>query len=528
MPRNASQRFSRTALAALTLGAVAPVLSGPAAAQQRSTYEELQMFSGVLNHVRLNYADQVGYHELVAAAIRGMLNSLDPHSYFVSRGDWTKRGALERGELAITGMALDHAEGALTVLSVLPRSPAAKAGILPGDRLLSVNDTTVAGLDLSALELQLAGEKGSRVRLRLERGPRLEPDTFSVTVKRDFVESRSVSVARMVDSITAYIRLEEFGGKAPEELSDALKALRGRRARQLILDLRGNPGGSVIAAVELASEFLPRNTVVFRTRGRKRDVDTTFVTKRDGGFRGVPMIVLIDEGSASASEALAGSLQDHDRALLMGRRSFGKALMQAPFFLESGDMVWLTVGRVVTPSGRFIQRRYRGLAAAQYRELAGRGGAGEDTALIYHTDGGRPVHGGGGIAPDVEIPAPPSLPVWFSVAADSGYDTAVADSVALTLNQSAAARAAWMDDAAAWQSRLAAPFLGRVRARLHVTAQPDSAVVARIGRILASRVAEVRWGADAREEFLVRNSTDVRVAVTYFPRLTELLAPVQR
>ena len=514
----------RYALLAFSCVSAPPVLSG-LAAQQRSTYEELQTFSQVVNHINRNYADQVGYHELVTAAIRGMLRSLDPHSYFVSRGDWTKRGALERGELAVPGLALEEAGGVMTVLSVAPRGPAAKAGIQAGDRLLAVNDTVVAGLDGATLELQLAGEKGSRVRLRFERGPRLEPDTFTVSVKRDFIESRSVGGARMVDSTTAYVRLEEFGPKAPEELRAALKSV--RRARQVILDLRGNPGGSVIAAVEVASEFLPKGTVVFRTRGRKRDVDTTYVTKRDGEFRTLPLIVLVDAGSASASEALAGSLQDHDRALIMGRRSFGKALMQAPFFLESGDIVWLTIGRVITPNGRFIQRRYHGMAAEQYIHLAGQTGAAEDTLTAFKTDGGRTVHGGGGIAPDVPLPAPPDLPVWFSVASDSGYDTVIADSVALTLNPGNPARAAWMDDGAAWRARLVTPFLERVRSRLHVAAQADSATTARIGRILASRAAEVRWGPDAREEFLVRNSTDVRAAVAHFPRLPELLAPAK-
>jgi len=144
--------------------------------------------------------------------------------------------------------------------------------------------------------------------------------------------------------------------------------------------------------------------VVFRTRGRKRDTDTTFVTKRDGDFREVPLVVLIDERSASAAEALASSLQDHDRALLVGRRSFGKALMQSIFFLPSGDIVWLTIGRVITPSGRVIQRRYHGIGYEQYLSFAGKSGAEEDTLAVYKTDAGRSVRGGGGIVPDIVVP----------------------------------------------------------------------------------------------------------------------------
>ncbi len=427
--------------------AVAPV----AAAQQRSAYEELQTFSGVLNHIRLNYPDSVSYSELVAAAIRGVLHSLDPHSRFESRVEYERQTALEKGDLFTVGVSLEDVEGAATILSVAPRSPAAKGGVLPGDRVLAVNDTSVEGLEMATLKLRLAGERGSKVRLLLERGPRLEPDSFSVTLKRSPFEVHSVSIVRMADSITGFLRLEDFMGNAAAEVHDGLKKLRSMHAQRVILDLRGNPGGVVTYAVEIASEFFPKNTVIFRTRGRKRDVDTTFVTKRDGEFRDVPLIVLIDEGSASAAEALAGSLQDHDRALLVGRRSFGKALMQSIFFLPSGDHVWLTIGRVLTPNGRFIQRRYRGIGYEQYLSFAGRSGAAEDTSTIFKTDAGREVRGGGGIAPDVVVPVTAPLPVWWSAAADSGLDDAVSDSVAQTLTATPAGRAAWLIADAEWR-----------------------------------------------------------------------------
>jgi carboxyl-terminal processing protease len=318
--------------------AIAWATPSAARAQQRAAYEELQTFSGVLNHIRLNYPDSVSYTELVAAAIRGVLRSLDPHSYYVSRLEWQKRNALERGELFTVGISLEEVDGAATVLRVAPRSPAAKGGVLAGDRVIALDDTAVAGLDMQTLELRLAGERGSKVRLQLERGPRLEPDTFGVTLKRNPYEVRSVWMVRMVDSITGFLRLEDFLGDAGA-VHEALKALRGMHARQVILDLRSNPGGAVVSAVEVANEFFPKNTVVFRTHGRKRGVDTTYVTKRDGDFRDLPLIVLIDERSASAAEAVASSLQDHDRALLVGWRSFGKALMLEPLFLPSGDYI---------------------------------------------------------------------------------------------------------------------------------------------------------------------------------------------
>jgi len=495
---------------------------GPLVAQTRSAYEELQTFSGVLNHIRLNYPDSLSYSELVAAAIRGVLRSLDPHSYYVSRLEYQRQNALERGELATVGVQLEEVEGAATVLAVAPGSPAAKSGVLPGDRVLALNDTSVAGLDMATIELHLAGEKGSKVRLRIERGPRLEPDTFSVTLKRNPFQVRSVSVVRMVDATTGYLRLEDFLGNA-DEMHKGLVKLSGLRAHQIILDLRGNPGGAVVSAVEIASEFFPKKTEIFSTRGRKRDTDTTYVTKRDGEFRDLPLVVLIDERSASAAEALASSLQDHDRALLVGRRSFGKALMQSIFFLPSGDNVWLTVGRVITPSGRVIQRRYHGIGYEQYLSFAGKSGAEEDTLTTYKTDAGRLVRGGGGIVPDILVPISAPLPVWWSAAADSGFDDAVSDSVAQTLPATAAAKTSWLTADTEWRAKLLPPFLARVRSRLGVAAVTDSLLDQRLARILATRVAEVRWGPDAREEFLLRNDRTVRVALEQFPRLPELL-----
>jgi len=512
-----------TVIAALTALLLAPL--SVAQTPQRSAYEELQTFSGVLNHIRINYPDSVSYSELVAAAIRGVLRSLDPHSYYLSRLESQRSTALEHGELASVGIALEEVEGVATVLAVAPRGPAAKGGVLAGDRIVTVNDTSVSGLDMRTLELRLAGEKGSKVRLQLERGPRLEPDTFSVTLKRNPFDVQTVSIVRLADSITGYLRLEDFLGRAPDEVHAALKKLRGLHAKQVILDMRANPGGIITYAVEIASEFLPQNAVVFRTRGRKRDVDTTYVTKRDGEFRDLPLVVLIDERSASAAEALAGSLQDHDRALLVGRRSFGKALIQSFFLLPNGDAMWLTIGHVVTPSGRVIQRRYHGLGYEQYLSFAGKPGAEGDTADVFKTDAGRPVRGGGGIAPDILLPISAPLPVWWSAAADSGFDDAVSDSVAQTLPATPAARAAWLGAESEWRAKLVPPFLARVRSRLGVTAATDNLLERRLAATLALRVAEVRWGPDAREEFLVRNDGTIRLATEQFAHLRELLAP---
>jgi carboxyl-terminal processing protease len=507
---------------AIAVALLVPAL--PLAGQARSNYEELQTFSGVLNHIRINYVDTVQYGQLVRAAIEGVLRSLDPHSRFQARGDVERAAALERGELGVIGIALEDVDGASTVLSVLRDGPAERKGVAPGDRLVMVDDSSVAGLDVAALQLRLAGKAGSRVRLTFERGPRLEPRRYEVTIKRDELKERSVGLDRMLDSVTGYVWLAQFGADAPDELEKAINRLRRARAKRLVLDLRGNPGGVVQASVEIASLFLPRHTLVFRTRGRKSQVDEDYVTKKDGRFADLPLVVLVDEMSASASEALAGSLQDHDRALLVGHRTFGKALMQAPFILPAGDVVWLTIGRVLTPGGRFIQRRYRGVRVEQYYGLAGKTGAEEDTTPVFRTDNGREVRGGGGIRPDVETPPRVTLPAWHAVAADSGFEEAVADSVAYTLPATADARTAWFVARERWNTDLLERFLARVRARLGVPAEPDTAQASALRWRLAARVAEVRWGRDARDELLLMNDPEVRLAVAQFANVAARLA----
>jgi carboxyl-terminal processing protease len=505
------------ALAVLTCAA-------PAAAQARSNYEELQTLSSVLNFVRLNHVDSATYGMMVRAAIDGVLRALDPHSRFVPGAAVEREAAMARGDLASVGIVFEDVDGQATVLSVIAGGPADRKGIAPGDRLVAINDTAVLGRDAKDLEGELAGQPGSRIRLAFERGSRLEPERYRVTLRRDVIRHRSVAVHRMLDDSTGFVILSDFAPDAARDLEPAVRSLSERGARRLVLDLRGNPGGSVEAAVEIASLFLPRFTVVFRTRGRKRDQDQDYATQKDGRYRDLPMVVLVDASTASAAEALAASLQDHDRALVVGQRTFGKALVQSPFTLPSGDVVWLTVGWVFSPSGRFIQRRYAGLAPEAYRTLAGQAAGDDDTVATFRTDAGRVVRGRGGVGPDVEVPPAPPRPVWHAVASDSLFDEAVADSVAFTLSAADGERAAWIDRPGRWRVELLAPYLERVRDRLGVTAEIDDALAADLARELAARVAEVRWGPAAREDLLLRHDPLLARARALFPELPGLLA----
>jgi carboxyl-terminal processing protease len=498
------------------------VLTLPSVARAQGAYEQLQAFSAVLSHARLNYVDSVDFNRLVRGAITGMLSSLDPHSHYVTRQEFELRSQWDRGELAGPGLRLENAGRDVTVLSVLAEGSAAKAGVVAGDRVLRVNDSTAEGLSAEAVEVQLLGKKGSKVRVVLERGNRLTSDTLVVSLKRKPLDHKVVSSARLLEPKTGYVSLAEFTPLAPEDLARAIKTLRGKGANQLILDLRGNPGGDMEAMVSIASTFLPAGTEIYHTQGRKRTGLDSVFTAKQGEFVKLPLIVLINSESASAAEMMAGSFQDHDRALILGRRSFGKALMQSSLPLPNGDVVWLTTARVVTPSGRIIQRRYSGQGIDQYIAGAGKAGSAEDTLTAYRTDHGRQVRGGGGILPDVVRPISVELPVWFSIAIDSGYDS-LADSVARTLANEPSARAAWMADSAAWDTRLVTPFVARVRSGLGIPVAPNPPLRARMGRLLAARAAAERWGPEAAEDLLIADDADIRAALKEFPRLPELL-----
>lgn len=518
-PWNRVRRIAALPVVACVLTTAAPA----AQAQARSNYDELQTFADVLNLIRINYVDSVSYDVMVRAAVDGLLRALDPHSRFVSREAVVREAAIASGDLVPIGFVLEDVDGAPTVLTVMPGSPAARRGVAAGDRLVEVGDTTVAGREAKELERALAGRPGSGVTLTLDRGGRLEPERYRVTIRRETIRHTSVRMARMLDDSTGYVWLADFLPGADRAVEDAVRRVQDDGATRLVLDMRGNPGGNVVSAVDVASLFLPRHAEVFRTRSRRGDRDERYVTQASGPFRDLPVVLLVDAGTASAAEAVAASLQDHDRALVVGQRTFGKALLQVPFTLPAGDVVWLTVGWVFSPSGRLIQRRYAELRAEAYLLLAGRPGS-ADTAATFRTDGGRTVYGGGGVAPDVVVPAPPDRPVWHAVASDQMFDRAVADSVAFTLDDTDAERRAWEDSRIRWRERVLAPYLARVRAQLGVGAGVGDAVAEMLARDLAARVAEVRWGPHARDDLLLRYDPVLDAALALLPRLPELLA----
>src|ERR1044071_1358743 len=361
---------TRAALACIVLlagrGGLLTAQERAGALRRPTLAEDLQMFSQILNQIRVNHPDSVDVHRLVMGAIEGMVHAADPHSYVlpVARLAPEKAQALENGKLYPVPISFVFVGGAPVVGSVVTGSGASRADILPGDELIAIDGQPVLAESSAELEIGLAGQKGSQVKLSFRRqrtdGSELEVER---TVRRERVaeEGTAVPVATMLDAQTGYVRIVTFAKpKGADDLHDAVGRLKGRGMKRMVLDLRDNGGGLISEAAQVAGEFLPTGAVVYVSETRKEKPDTVKVKrsfwKREERF---PLIVLVDDGTASASELVAGALQDHDRALIVGRPSFGKALMMQGFPLLDGSAIVMVIGRVRTPCGRIVQREYR-------------------------------------------------------------------------------------------------------------------------------------------------------------------------
>lgn len=359
------------------------------------------------------YVEDVNSDTIVNEAIVAMLKTLDPHSAYSTPQETKEFTEPLEGKFSGIGIQFNMLEDTVYVIQTIAGGPSEKVGILAGDRIVSANDTVIAGKKLANRDVMktLRGPKGTTVRLQVKRGS----EYVDFDVVRDDIPLYSVDETFMADSVTGYIRITRFAEETAKEVQEAMKKLRRKGMKNLILDVSGNGGGYLGAAFELASEFLPLGTPVVSTAGR-RTQPYKYVTEGQGSFLDGRLVVIVDQSSASASEILAGALQDNDRALVVGRRTFGKGLVQHPFPFPDGSMIRLTVSRYYTPSGRCIQRPYeKGHGDEYYLDMLNRYKSGElwsadsiarPDSLKYETlRNRRPVYGGGGIIPDVFVPA---------------------------------------------------------------------------------------------------------------------------
>jgi carboxyl-terminal processing protease len=395
------------AVTILALGSGGWLLEQGVGAQESTVYRA-RLFDEVHRLVSERYVDEMDSADLYRMAIDGMLSELgDPYAVFISAEDADDLELSIEGEYGGLGIRIQKVGEWITVMGVIPNSPAERQGLMTGDRIVGVEGESARGWDDTQAVEQLRGPKGTPVSISIGRVGADEPLDF--TIVRDEVHVETVK-SFMVDDRIGFVDLDQFSRDARSELADAIRDLQERGAEALILDLRGNPGGLLDQGVAVSDLFLAQGAGIVETRSRVEDQNFTFGAPGDEEFPGLPIVVLVNYASASASEIVAGALQDHDRALILGTPTFGKGSVQTVFSLPGGNHLKLTTAGWFTPSGRSISRAANhgadeDLSGAVAAMSAMRGIAADTAGLeVFRTAGGRAVYGGGGITPDVIIP----------------------------------------------------------------------------------------------------------------------------
>ncbi len=380
---------------------------------QSDAVRQLRKVEDAFLVINQQYVDDVDAEKVADAAIVGMLEQLDPHSSFISAKDLQEVQESFQGSFGGVGIMFEVRDDTARVITTIADGPSEKAGILPGDRIVGIDDTTAVGFDEDDVRRHLKGPEGTRVRVSMARQGLSDPVAFTITRAR--IPIFTVLGAFMLDDQTGYIRIEHFAQTTLDEFRAKMRELSQKGMKRLVLDLRDNPGGVMRAAVGIADEMLAGGKTIVSTKSRNTQYNSTERSTPGGMFEEQPVIVLINEYSASASEIVSGALQDHDRALLVGRRSFGKGLVQTQFPLSDGSVLQMTISRYYTPSGRLIQTPYtsgEGFESYYDQKYASLNKSAFNPSdyvdsipdsLKFETDHGRTVFGGGGILPDYVV-----------------------------------------------------------------------------------------------------------------------------
>lgn len=375
-------------------------------------YESGGKLGRIIDYIETRYVDTIAKTNLEESAIPAMLEELDPHSIYIPAKEMKSVSEDMRGNFEGIGVVFNHQTDTAIIISVITGGPSDKVGVLPGDRIIMVDDSLIAGQNIPSNNVvgMLKGEKGTMVKVSLQR--KNVPDLIDVEIIRDEIPLYSVDVSYMVDNEIGVIKINRFSETTYEEFLDGVKKLKKQGLKKLIVDLRGNTGGYMVAATRIVDQFLDEGKMIVYTQGKASPKQEVYSTSK-GECKDMDVVVLLDEFSASASEILAGAIQDNDRGKIIGRRSFGKGLVQEQYPLSDGSVIRLTIARYYTPTGRSIQKPYGDDKDDYYNDLLERYEHGEFSdadsiqfadSLKYTTPGGNVVYGGGGIMPDVFVP----------------------------------------------------------------------------------------------------------------------------
>ena len=382
----------------------------------------------IINYIEKDYVDEVDREKLTAKAVKAIIEELDPHTSYISKEDFNASNDPLLGSFEGIGIQFNILEDTIAIIHVIPGGPSEKTGIMPGDRITYVNDSLIAGVGLSntgAIRL-LKGPRGTKVKVGISRKGFSEIINFDII--RNVIPTYSLDIAYMISDSVGYIKLNTFSATTYTEFENAGKELRSKGLKSLILDLRGNTGGYVRPAVQIADEFLDENKLIVYTKGNNRPKNSIY-SKSGGMFESIKLTVLVDEASASASEILAGAIQDNDRGTIIGRRTFGKGLVQEQMNLPDGSAMRMTIARYYTPTGRSIQKSYGEDFDDYYKEFYQRFANGElqnvdsikfNDSLMFKTPGGKVVYGGGGIMPDIFVPIETTNPIFYNIVINKG------------------------------------------------------------------------------------------------------------
>ncbi len=386
--------------------------------------------TGLLRIIDDQYVDTVDMNELIEDAMPQILGELDPHSSYIPAKDLQAVNDDLRGSFSGIGVQFTIQQDTIHISNVIPGGPSEKVGIMAGDRVVEIDDSVFVGKIVTNDESmkRLKGPKGSEVKLGVFRQG--EKELLHFTIIRGDIPVKSIDAAYMINNKFGYIKINKFGETTYPEMLIALAQLHQQNCEGMIIDLRGNTGGYMGSAIQMVNEFLPKGRLIVYTEGRKSPREN-YPSNGTGSSQQLPIIVLLDEGSASASEIFAGAIQDNDRGTIIGRRSFGKGLVQQPIEFNDGSAIRLTIARYYTPSGRCIQKPYKKghdnqyeldiLTRYEHGEFFSEDSIKQDESQIYYTLLGRPVYGGGGIMPDIFVPQDTTgVSSYFNMAINRG------------------------------------------------------------------------------------------------------------